>query len=212
MSKKVFIIGGGLAYHRMFKHNSFEICDSVNEADLVVFTGGEDVSPSLYGDTRIHQNTWTNPERDVKEQHLFMFCLENKIPMAGICRGGQFLNVMSGGKMYQHVTEHTNSHHITDIRTGEVVYVSSTHHQMMRPGKKADVVAIANLKGQREYLEGEVFKIEESAVDYEVLFYKETNALCFQPHPEMIMPDSQMTKYFFGLIEEFLIKNEATTS
>jgi len=124
-----------------------------------------------------------------------------------ITKLGQFLNVMSGGRMYQHVEGHTRSHFLTDARTGREVFVSSTHHQMFMPSPEALLVAFSTIGGSREWYDGEVFKRDISNTDYEVLFYERTKCLCFQPHPEFYGPEYEdMTSYFGELLKEFLLK------
>jgi len=66
----------------------------------VVFTGGADVSPFMYGEKKLSV-TCNDEHRD--EQEKLFFERYTKVPKVGICRGGQFLNVMNGGKMWQHV-------------------------------------------------------------------------------------------------------------
>lgn len=200
----VFVIDGASSYERLFLSLGYHVVRDIREAQLVCFTGGEDVTPYLYGNAT-HATTHHNPYRDEKERNIFTECLENKIPMVGICRGAQFLNVMSGGRMYQDVTLHTRSHEITDVLTGEVVYVSSTHHQMMMPSDKALLVASSTLGGSREWYDGEVFKRDISKEDIEVVYYKETNCLCFQPHPEFTSAEYfGMKVYFQALLKRHL--------
>ena len=200
----VYIENSSNDYRQMFAKLGYTVVSDVDEASLVCFTGGEDVSPVMYGDAT-HHTTYNNLARDVKEQRLFNHCLENGIAMVGICRGGQFLNVMSGGRMYQDISEHCGDHSITDTRTGDTIYVSSTHHQMIMPSEKALVVATAALGGTREWYDGEIFRKDVSKEDIEVVYYEHTNCLCFQPHPEFSRPHyAQMTEYFGGLLVELL--------
>lgn len=202
--KKVLVVGGCYVTARLFISRGMEVVNSVEEADLVCFTGGEDVNPALYGQ-KCHAWTHFNDARDEREMIVFDKCVKAGKPVVGICRGGQFLNVLSGGAMYQHVTKHGNPHNITDLRTGEVVYVSSTHHQMMKPSESGIIIAVATEGGSREWYNGEVREFEISDTDIEVVFYPETKALCFQPHPEYVSDAySPMREYFFSLIDEFL--------
>lgn len=201
--KTVYIEHSSMAYQDMFKRMGFSVCHSPEAADLVCFTGGADVTPAMYGDAK-HRETGNDPYRDAKEKRLYDWCVENKKVMVGICRGGQFLNVMSGGRMYQHVEEHCGDHSITDIQTGEVFYVSSTHHQMMMPSGDATIVATADLQGSREWYDQEVFKKDVSDSDIEVVFYPSTQCLCFQPHPEFSgNVYAGMHSYFAALLNRF---------
>ena len=209
-SKKVFIIDGGGAYYKMFEMYGWEVVSSIEEADLVLFTGGEDVTPSLYGEAK-HPTTSNNPYRDDKEQLLFHKALHKGMPMAGICRGGQFLNVMCGGKLYQHVGNHAISglHEAIDSRSGRTLGVTSTHHQMMRPAPSGEVLCYAKLGGFREHIvNGEVKQGPTSGDDVEVVLYKEQHVLCFQPHPEFVVYDEEVREcsdYFFQCLQEVLL-------
>jgi len=202
--KNVFVVDRDYQVENLFESNGFKLVNTPEIADIAVFTGGEDVSPELYGDTA-HPRTFNNPRRDEKEIEVFKYLQAKNIPMVGICRGGQFLNVMSGGRMYQHVSNHTGSHEITDAFTGQTLYVTSTHHQMMMPSEKGLVVAFSDLGGTREWYDGQVFRRDTSNTDYEVVFYEHTRSLCFQPHPEYMGEKyAEMRKYFFNLIKEYL--------
>jgi gamma-glutamyl-gamma-aminobutyrate hydrolase PuuD len=200
--KKVYIEYGNPQYRALFEQFGFSVVFSPEASDLVVFTGGSDVSPALYGDKQ-HPTTGNDPHRDMREKALFDFCVKNNLPMVGICRGGQFLNVMNGGRMYQDVTGHTMSHDLVDLITGEVVYVSSTHHQMMLPGDDSSLVAVSqNVDSYREWYEGTIFKRDQTEKGIEVVYYEKTNSLCFQPHPEFSgMP--AMRKYFDSLLARY---------
>lgn len=142
----VFVVHGSRAYYNMFQNLGHKVVDQEGEADFLCFTGGADVTSSLYGD-KSHPATYSDLHRDVVEGMIFKRAITNKKPMVGICRGAQFLNVMSGGRMYQHVQKHAvhPGHHITDLVTGEVVFVSSTHHQMIMPSEKGLLVASSTL-------------------------------------------------------------------
>jgi carbamoylphosphate synthase small subunit len=204
--KHVYIINGNGQYRSLFEGLDFEIVNELPLADLVVFTGGADVSPELYWDKK-HQYTGNDIARDMFEMRMFDKAKDLAIPMVGICRGGQFLNVMNGGRMYQHVEKHAihGTHEIVDMETGEHIQVTSTHHQMFMPADNAINVAIATLGGEREWYDGEVFKRDVSNTDYEVVFYEETKCLCFQPHPEFGGEDLQpMRDYFARLLNKYL--------
>lgn len=200
----VLIVGGnGGGYGSMFQAAGWGLTNVVARADLIQFTGGEDVTPSLYGEEK-HQYTGNSFERDLYEAGYFAVARRMGIPMAGICRGGQFLNVMSGGKMYQHVSAHATgrTHPLTDLATGREVNVSSTHHQMMRVGADGVLLAEANLGGFKEWVDanGEVQRAGVGP-DVEVVYYDSTKALCFQPHAEFFEPGHECFDYYFELIE-----------
>lgn len=81
----VFVVGGNVGYVNWLPIE-VKIVDNVKKAELVVFTGGEDVHPSLYGDV-LGKNTECNIERDKEEKKVFLEAKKLHIPMLGICRG-----------------------------------------------------------------------------------------------------------------------------
>ncbi len=195
--KKVFIIDDDgspylTEYSRMFTEIGWETVNSIKKADLIQFTGGEDVSPSLYGENS-HYKTHCNPLRDRTEAIIFDIVDETKKPMAGICRGGQFLNVMCGGKLWQNVDGHCapKGHTMYDALMKEEYIVTSTHHQMMIAGEEADILGIAYESTKLENVESlgrtkihYVSKPHPGDTEIIVYWRMGSNVLCFQPHPE----------------------------
>jgi len=204
----ILIVEGGREYHKFFERLGFDSVTSIEQADVVCFTGGEDVSPSLYGDMQ-HETTWNSPARDTMEARIFDNAVEYGIPMVGICRGAQFLNVCSGGRMYQDVSRHTASHELIDHETGEHVYVSSTHHQMMKPSENGIIIATSTgVDSYREWFDGHVPRSDVTSDGIEVVWYPKTKALCFQPHPEFSVFEEDyepMANYFKRLLERFVV-------
>lgn len=205
MDLRVFVVGGGFQYTKMFFDAGFKGARSVEDADFVCFTGGEDVDPSLYNEKPL-TGTHFNPKRDQVESYIYGECLALKKAMVGICRGGQFLNVMNDGKLWQHVNNHAirGSHEVIDKRTGEVVHnMTSTHHQMMIPAVDGQVIAVANLATHKKAEKLEWNGEPKTWDDVEVVWYKNTNSLCFQPHPEFQHGDCR--NYFLDLLDEFVV-------
>lgn len=194
--RKVYIEGSHGSYAKMWRRWGWEVVDDMFAAEVVQFTGGSDVNPTLYGEAR-HPHAQVNEERDVHCKTLFNRAKRAEIKMAGICRGGQFLNVMNGGKMFQHCDGHAiyRTHKATILETGSEVDVTSTHHQIMRPNRDSGIVLMeANPKlgtfkehmasfyeeGGQEWYEENL----QEEDDVEAIFYPDTMSLCFQPHPE----------------------------
>lgn len=80
---KVFVVGGALGYANFLEGVS--LVDNVEDAEVVLFTGGEDVTPSLYG-CKKHPTTYSNPSRDKKEKEVFNQIKPNQVAL-GVCRG-----------------------------------------------------------------------------------------------------------------------------
>lgn len=209
MPRKVWIASENEAwYEAMFITMGWGIAKRMADADLVQFTGGEDVSPFLYGEPK-HPSSHCNKDRDMREKVIFEHALALKKPMAGICRGGQFLNVMCGGKMWQDVDRHALNgvHEVKDTLTHEIFSATSTHHQMMRPSPMGLVVAVAhpNRSTRRDYMgnHGSIIStFRDTDPEPEVVYYYDQEALCFQPHPEF-GSDALRNKYF-SYLETYL--------
>ncbi len=116
----------------------------------IVFTGGEDVVPSRYGKTTDTARCQSNPSRDSLEFVLVRKALKMKLPILGICRGQQLLNVSLGGTLLTDIpTDHPSEvihrsedylhcyHHVKvengtllkEICKSDTGWVTSNHHQ-----------------------------------------------------------------------------------
>lgn len=217
---KVYVIGGNHAIERIFKEEGAENVRSIAEASIVVWTGGADVSPELYKEIR-HPTTTPNPQRDKWEAACFKQAQAQKKICVGICRGGQFLNVMNGGSLWQDVNNHAiNGEHpvLYTQPTGEAmslsrtIMVTSTHHQMMIPNIRDQAGQVWAWAGLATRKAAGVLSSNGSYLtfapkpghqtDCEIVYYNRTKSLCFQPHPEY---SSKSTKdLFFNCIERVL--------
>lgn len=122
--------------------------DSVLQlADAVVLTGGPDIQPKRYGGEAQASLCHTEPRRDSTEFFMYTTALEKQLPIFGICRGLQLINVAQGGSLladipsmkgsFQHHKEGSNdAYHpvvlgaaISDFKQGDTAEVNSSHHQ-----------------------------------------------------------------------------------
>jgi putative glutamine amidotransferase len=77
----------------------------LDRLDALMLAGGADVDPASYGAARHAETAGTWPERDRFEIALARRALEREMPVLGICRGMQILNVALGGDLDQHLPE-----------------------------------------------------------------------------------------------------------
>lgn len=220
MSKKAKVYVQGRAYasqtRQIFRDLSctkdYELVTSIPDSDIVVWTGGEDISPEIYGEEAIERTQIPTKSRDLDDLRAVDEAFKGKKFLVGICRGAQLLNcVPNGGRLWQHVNNHMGHHRIFDCVYGTYLSVNSFHHQMMRPTKDADIVAWAVQSSRRES-QHEIWTsstdkadimepITEGQKDPEALWYPKTNSLCVQFHPEFGHPPT--TQYFFRLMDAY---------
>src|SRR5687767_10089520 len=116
------------------------------EIDGLVLGGGADVDPAEYGQAR-HERTEVEPDRDALELPAARKAIDDKMPVLGICRGFQLLNVVLGGSLVQHLDGHgrdpegRSGQHAAAVAEGSQlasilgkssVRVDSSHHQAVR--------------------------------------------------------------------------------
>lgn len=189
--------------------------NNVEHADLVIFTGGDDVTPSFYNETQ-YFNTYNNKYRDEIEKDIFIQAMASNIPCLGICRGSQFLTAMNGGKVIQDVTNHTENHNVKDLigYTDLPLWSTSTHHQMSYPFnlKKDNYIILAESWNKRsnKYIKNveENYLAKDVPCEPEVIFYPLSNCLGIQGHPEMMHEDDDFVIYCKYLVKTFLITDQ----
>ena len=75
----------------------------LSQCDGLVLTGGDDIDPTLYGEQILNDTVKPAPERDVGEPRLLQMATARELPILGICRGAQIMNVYFGGTLYQDI-------------------------------------------------------------------------------------------------------------
>jgi gamma-glutamyl-gamma-aminobutyrate hydrolase PuuD len=210
LNKKIFVVGSNSYAEALIglgklTFDSKDFFENPEDFSLVLFTGGVDVSPELYGDTSPKGHCGTNPDRDAFESKIFIHARKYGIRMTGICRGCQFINVMSGGRMLHHITGHGASHSFASYNSGDVIQVSSTHHQMCIPSDKGYVVGWSAQRRSQTYIGFADEKEEYTGPEVEAVLYPST--LCFgvQYHPEFMLKDSAGYKWYWQAIKAFLL-------
>ncbi len=134
--------------------------------DGILVSGGHDIDPNRYGARPMPYCGRVVPERDEYDISVFRYGYEHKLPMLGICRGIQLMNVAMGGTVYQDLGKEAGLIHcyMGDVAPknyrahetrfmensilrrifGEAVRTNSFHHQGVRsPGENVTVTAVA---------------------------------------------------------------------
>ena len=205
---KVFVSGGGGCYgpHKAYGvecTNFSEFRDHPEQFSMLVIPGGADVDPSLYGHQQ-HPQTSMSSRQDAMDVAAYNVAQAHGIPCVGICRGGQFLIAMAGGFLFQHVTNHGQTHLATTFE-GANFEVTSCHHQMfgMPLPEKAQLLAWSTVRRSRCY---EVGYGEGFAppVEPECVYLPTINAIATQWHPEWMEHTSPGRQFHEFVVEKHL--------
>lgn len=193
------------AFMEMFARSRCHRSKTIKDADLVVFTGGADVSPELYGEEP-HATTRPFRSRDEIDIKAFLECIELGVPMLGICRGAQLGHVGHGGVLYQDVDNHNGAHSIWDVNRKKTIdRTSSSHHQMCRiVDNGMELIATATESKERWLSKSQ--KETGKNADVEAFFYKDTCFIGLQGHPEY-SGYPEYTKWSLELINELVCCN-----
>lgn len=204
--KKVFVVGPQKAYSKWITDH--QLTDNLEEADIVMFTGGEDVDPSLYGCAK-HPTTYSNLSRDLEEKEIFEKVRTDQLCI-GICRGSQFLCAMNGGLLIQNVDNHATfgTHQIISATDCNDRYdITSTHHQMQYPFnlvRDEDYKILYYAQRRATFYEGDKITRTPSCEPEIVLYTKENKPLCLaiQGHPEMMRAEAPVINMLNKLIDK----------
>ena len=209
---KIYVVGGDTYYASWI--NNHVIVDNIEEADIVLFTGGEDVDPSLYGKEK-HPTTYSNIKRDLAEKAEFEKIKPNQLAL-GICRGSQLLAVLNGGILIQDCSGHA-IYETHEIYNGEtIVDITSTHHQMQYPFhlSRKDYDLLYYTKNRRSpYYEGD--GVLDVPYEPEIVYYHvEGNplSLAIQGHPEMMRKEAPVIEVLNNLVRKCLTDARLKTS
>lgn len=207
MKKRIYIVGPAKLYSKWIQNH--ELVDNLEDADIVMFTGGEDVTPSLYN-AHQHPTTYSNIQRDLEEKAIFEKVKPTQLCI-GICRGSQFLCVMNGGKLIQNVSNHANfgTHPIRNMYCSDEWEITSTHHQMQYPfNLEVSQYEILYFSPRRScYYEGE--GISEPPVEPEIVLYKtegKPKCLAIQGHPEIMRSEAPILEMLNQLVDKYVTK------
>lgn len=167
----------------------------------VLFTGGGDVDPRLYTD-KINTNCYgVDQARDSVEMIVLEEARRRGLPVFGICRGLQIINVEAGGTLWQNIPDqlkgskiHARGRHAVKITEGTKVHtafaakyaiVKSLHHQAVR-------VVAPGFKVTSRAADGTVESIESD----------DGRVAAVQFHPEMMRSDRGAQRLFEGFVQD----------
>jgi putative glutamine amidotransferase len=161
----------------------------LDRVDALLLPGGGDIDPTNYGEAPAADNLYgVRPESDLFEFALVRAAEHRKMPLLGICRGLQVINVALGGTLHQDLPEHPQdlagrafaAHYLTrierdsrlhDLVGADELLINSLHHQGVKEvGEGLVVAAVAR--------DGVVESVEATDPDWDML--------AVQWHPECL--------------------------
>ncbi|HEV3383996.1 MAG TPA: gamma-glutamyl-gamma-aminobutyrate hydrolase family protein [Gemmata sp.] len=201
----------------LIPHDTDTLQHIFDRLDGVFITGGVDVDPSHYGESKLPLCGVTDPDRDAVEIALLRHALNRNLPVLAVCRGIQILNVTCGGTLYQDVTAQVPTaikhdyfptpekpcrkflaHDIAvkpgsrlgRILSDEVVPVNSMHHQAIKD-------LAPNLKATAHAADGIIEAVESDGEHY---------LIAVQWHPEELTESHPgMARLFSSFAEAALV-------
>ncbi|MGZ4384449.1 MAG: gamma-glutamyl-gamma-aminobutyrate hydrolase family protein [Gaiellaceae bacterium] len=116
--------------------------ETLDALDGIIFSGGSDLDPSIYGQEAHPETNGVVPMRDQAELALLEAALERDMPVLAICRGSQVLNVGRGGDLVQHLPEvvgHERHKHTPGVYADHEVSVAADARLGSLLGERAPV-------------------------------------------------------------------------
>ena len=177
------------------------------KCDGLLMTGGQDVNPLLYGQTVTNQCGGICHERDEMETHFFNEAIRQNIPVLGICRGLQMINVLLGGTLYQDLPTEIDSRIDHQMKAP---YDRICHQVMLMPGAALHRLLRVDEMGVNSYhhqavkdlgKELEVMAESEDGLVEAVSLPAKKFVWAVQWHPEYDLTNSSSQKIFTSFVD-----------
>lgn len=205
------IKAGGLPILIPITEDKEVLAGILSHIDALILTGGEDVHPHYYNEEPVEELGEVNDTRDVYDLALIQLAADRGLPLFGICRGEQLINVAFGGSLYQDIpTQHNDTsvnhnqqypsskptHYITLLPesliaavTGEVELITNTHHhqavKQVAPGFRITAWACDSIPEAIEATDGRLIW-----------------GVQFHPEAQTMAGDTIMSRFFSFIVEE----------
>ncbi len=183
------------------------IADVLLSLDGLIFAGGGDIDPSRYNGEKHPEIKRVDQERDQFEFALAEAVLKSELPVLGICRGQQLLNIATGGTLVEHLPDHYGEKVIHRRENGKDIDhdVSVTAESRLAEIVGADAISTKSMHHQGIAKIGDNWNVVAVSEDGVV----EAQEHCLHPwmvavqwHPEMAVEQPAQLALFSALIAE----------
>ena len=159
----------------------------IARVDGLLMTGGEDIAPAYYGEEIFNSSVSINAPRDTTDMLLIAAARKRRLPVLGICRGEQAVNVFYGGSLWQDLPSQVG----TEVahRQDEPANVG-THWVYIEKGTrlhsllKVDSIKVNSFHHQAVKRIADGFTVNARSADGVVEGYESKGIICVQFHPE----------------------------
>lgn len=177
------------------RHNS-----SFDSLDGLIVSGGDDIHPSLYGEQEMPKAHY-DQERDALEQKHIQQAMKRSLPILGICRGYQLMNVVSGGELHvdiRSLRKRTSNRGTVLARKTALVDPESRLYQLVNTGR----IRINSLHHQAVMSVGRGYKVVARDLDgfAQAVEHRQSRWMGVQWHPEYLLYLPKHLRLFKSLV------------
>jgi putative glutamine amidotransferase len=173
--------------------------------DGLLLTGGGDLDPALYGEAPLPECGEPERERDEVEVALTRWALDERLPLLGVCRGMQLLNVVQGGSLYQDIVTQRPGAPRHDIierprgsRSHEIAIDPSSRLAAILGAPRQQVNSLHHQAVNRVGAGIEVVAWSEDGIAEAMELPDHPFALAVQYHPEELVPEDEASHRLFA--------------
>lgn len=180
--------------------------DALDGIDGLLLSGGGDVDPAAYHEDPVPEVEQVDPRRDSFEFALVRAALDTQLPVLGVCRGHQVLNVALGGRLIQHVPHLTGVDHQQRGRSGDLIHtVGVDPDSLVAHVLGVDLVGVNTLHHQAVAEPGVDLRVVARSTDdrlIEAVEHPGGHVIGVQWHPELLTRHPEHRRLFRWLIGE----------
>ncbi|MDO6586471.1 type 1 glutamine amidotransferase [Salipiger sp. 1_MG-2023] len=173
----------------------------LDAVDGVVIGGGDDIAPTLYGG-ELRVDVRLDPARDALEQSVLRGAFDRGLPILGICRGSQMLNVVLGGTLHQDAYEvYQGSRYVRTVLPRKRVLIEG--ESLLSRSAKASCIYVNALHSQAVDVLGQGLRVaarDEGGMVQAIERMSDPFALGVQWHPEHLVYRRAHRRLFRSLV------------